>query len=194
MRSKKVPRAVGKHCAQAGRRCRRHGNLVRRRGSHRPEEQDHPPLGQTRQPSFSALGSAHRVDLHLRRNLSQRGQGRGAGSALVQHGDDEPASCGDLRRCRTRTPCGIAARSGWWHLSGKLAVPDNITIVPLPPKCPELNAQENVWQFMRDNWLSNRVFDSIDTLLDHCCDAWNKLEAQPWTVMSLGLRDWAYGS
>jgi len=33
-----------------------------------------------------------------------------------------------------------------WHLSGKLAVPDNITIVPLPPKCPELNPQENVWQ------------------------------------------------
>jgi putative transposase len=52
-----------------------------------------------------------------------------------------------------------------WHLSGKLAVPDNITIVPLPPKCPELNAQENVWQFVRDNWLSNRVFDSIDALL-----------------------------
>ena len=80
-----------------------------------------------------------------------------------------------------------------WHLSSKLAVPDNITIVPLPPKCPELNAQENVWQFMRDNWLSNRVFDSADALLDHCCDAWNKLEAQPWTIMSIGLRGWAHG-
>jgi hypothetical protein len=32
-------------------------------------------------------------------------------------------------------------------------VPSNITIVPLPAKCPELNPQENVWQFMRDNWL-----------------------------------------
>jgi len=80
-----------------------------------------------------------------------------------------------------------------WHLSSQLAVPDNITIVPLPPKCPELNAQENVWQFMRDNWLSNRLFDSIDALLDHCCDAWNKLAAQPWTIMSNGLRDWAHG-
>jgi hypothetical protein len=62
----------------------------------------------------------------------------------------------------------------------------------LPPKCPELNAQENAWQFMRDNWLSTRVFDTIDALLDHCCDAWNKLEAQPWTIMSLGLRDWIH--
>ena len=40
-----------------------------------------------------------------------------------------------------------------WHLSHKLVVPSNITIVPLPAKCPELNPQENVWQFMRDNWL-----------------------------------------
>ena len=80
-----------------------------------------------------------------------------------------------------------------WHLSPKLAVPDNITIVPLPAKCPELNSQENVWQFMRDNWLSNHVFDNIDALLDYCCDAWNKLEATPWVIMSLGLRDWAHG-
>ena len=51
-----------------------------------------------------------------------------------------------------------------WHLSARLAVPDNITIVPLPAKCPELNPQENVWQFMRDNWLSNRVFASYDAI------------------------------
>jgi hypothetical protein len=49
------------------------------------------------------------------------------------------------------------------------------------------------WQFMGDDWLlSNRVFDTTDALLDHCCDGWNKLEAQPWTVMSLGLRDWIH--
>ena len=42
-----------------------------------------------------------------------------------------------------------------WHLSTRLVVPANITIIPLPPKCPELNPVENVWQFMRDNWLSN---------------------------------------
>ena len=67
-----------------------------------------------------------------------------------------------------------------WHLSARLAVPDNITIVALPAKCPELNPQENVWEFMRDNWLSNRVFTCYDNLVDHCCDAWNKLVDQPW--------------
>ena len=33
-----------------------------------------------------------------------------------------------------------------WHLSNRLVVPANITILPLPPKCPELNPVENVWQ------------------------------------------------
>jgi hypothetical protein len=33
-----------------------------------------------------------------------------------------------------------------WHLSGKLRIPSNITLIPLPAKCPELNPQENIWQ------------------------------------------------
>jgi hypothetical protein len=33
-----------------------------------------------------------------------------------------------------------------WHLSTRLVVPPNITIIALPPKCPELNPVENVWQ------------------------------------------------
>jgi transposase len=71
-------------------------------------------------------------------------------------------------------------------------VPNNITTLPLSPKCPELNPVENVWQFMRDNWLSNRVFQSYDTTLDSCCEAWNNLVAQLWIIMSIGLRDWAH--
>ena len=74
-----------------------------------------------------------------------------------------------------------------WHLSTRLVVPTNITIIPLPPKCPELNPVENVWQFMRDNWLSNRIFKSYDDLVDHCCAAWNKLVDQPWRIMSIGF-------
>jgi transposase len=80
-----------------------------------------------------------------------------------------------------------------WHLSGRLEVPANISLLPLPPRAPELNPMENVWQFMRDNWLSNRVFGSRDDIVAHCCEAWNKLIEQPWTIMSIGLRDWANG-
>jgi hypothetical protein len=80
-----------------------------------------------------------------------------------------------------------------WHMSARLIVPLNITLVPLPAKCPELNPQENVWQYMRDNWLSNRVFKSYEDILDHCCFAWKRLVDQPWRIMSIGLRDWANG-
>jgi hypothetical protein len=61
-----------------------------------------------------------------------------------------------------------------WHTTDKLEVPSNISIIALPAKCPELNPVENIWQFMRDNWLSNRVFTSHDNIVDHCCEAWNK--------------------
>jgi transposase len=80
-----------------------------------------------------------------------------------------------------------------WHLSDQVVVPANITLLPLPPKCPELNPVETIWQFLRDNWLSNRVFSSYSNIVDHCCHTWNKLVAQPWTIMSIGLRDWVYG-
>lgn len=81
-----------------------------------------------------------------------------------------------------------------WHRSGRLVVPNNITLVPLPPKCPELNPVENVWEFMRENWLSNRIFKSYEDILDHCCYAWNKLVDQPWRIMSIGTREWALRS
>ena len=64
-------------------------------------------------------------------------------------------------------------------------------LVPLPPRTPELNGQENIWQFMRQNWLSNRIFKSFDDIVDHCCYAWNTLIDQPWKIMSIARRDWA---
>lgn len=53
-----------------------------------------------------------------------------------------------------------------WHMAGKLVVPGNISIVTLPAKCPELNPVENIWQFMRDNRLSNQAFTSYDNIID----------------------------
>ena len=69
-------------------------------------------------------------------------------------------------------PCfsnlGLAALLGdqaGWHLTPKLAIPNNITVLALPPRSPELNPVENVWQFMRDNWLSNRIFKSYEDIV-----------------------------
>jgi transposase len=81
-----------------------------------------------------------------------------------------------------------------WHVSRQLEVPANLTLLLLPPRSPELNPVENVWQFLRDNWLSNRIFTCEADIVDHCCAAWNELMAQPWRIMSLGLRQWAHRS
>ena len=67
------------------------------------------------------------------------------------------------------------------------------TVLALPPRSPELNPVENVWQFMRDNWLSNRIFKSYEDIVALCCQAWNNLIDQPWKIMSLGMRKWAHG-
>ena len=82
-------------------------------------------------------------------------------------------------------------RAGW-HTTAKLTVPKNITIILLPSRSPELNPMENVWQFMRQTWLSNRVFETYGDILDAGCTASNRLIAQPDTIRSIGYRNWAH--
>lgn len=84
-------------------------------------------------------------------------------------------------------------RAGW-HTTAKLNVPKNITPILLPSRAPELNPVENVWQYLRANWLSKRVFDSYDAIIDAACEAWSKLLAEPDTITSIGMRDWAHVS
>ncbi len=78
------------------------------------------------------------------------------------------------------------------HTTGKLDMPGNMTIILLPSRSPELNPVENIWQYMRQNWLSNRVFETNEDILDAGCEAWNKLIAQPETIKSIGTRKWAH--
>ena len=85
----------------------------------------------------------------------------------------------------------ILDRAGW-HWAKALVIPDNITLILLPPRAPELNPVENLWQYLRDNWLSNRIFKSYDDILEICCHAWNQIRKQPWRIMSIGIRDWAH--
>tara|TARA_B100000586_G_scaffold88045_1_gene62518 strand:- start:76 stop:366 length:291 start_codon:yes stop_codon:yes gene_type:complete len=80
-----------------------------------------------------------------------------------------------------------------WHTTGKLNIPSNITLLSLPPRSPELNPVENIWYFMRDNWLSNRIFKSEDEIVSICSDAWNRLIDKPWKIMSIGRRIRAHG-
>ena len=78
-----------------------------------------------------------------------------------------------------------------WHTTRKLKVPKNLTMVLLPPACPELNAAENIWQYLRQTYLSNRVFKNYTAILDACQDAWRKLLDETGRIASIATRDWA---
>jgi len=82
-------------------------------------------------------------------------------------------------------------RAGW-HTTRRLNVPRNITLIFLPSRSPELNPVEQIWQYIRANWLSNRVFETYDEIIDAACDAWNRLVKEPETITSIGMRDWAH--
>ena len=82
---KKFPRPSGGHRAGERHRSRQHRNLVCRRGAHRPEEQDHPPLGKARHQALGADRSTYGLDLYLWRHLPKQRQGRGACFARLQH-------------------------------------------------------------------------------------------------------------
>ncbi len=121
---------------------------------------------------------------------------RGVGAGLVLPRCNTQAMQWHLEEISSQVSLGahailIVDQAGW-HTTGKLEIPSNITLLPLPPRSPELNPVENIWQFMRENLISNRVFKSYDEIVDICSDAWNKLTDQPWRIMSIGLRKWAH--
>ncbi len=78
-----------------------------------------------------------------------------------------------------------------WHVSKALQIPDNITVLTLPPYAPELNPVENVWAYLRANRLAISVFDTYETIVDRCCDAWNVFANDPDRITSIADREYA---
>ncbi|MBB4000741.1 hypothetical protein [Aureimonas pseudogalii] len=64
-------------------------------------------------------------------------------------------------------------------------------MLSLPRRALDLNAVEMIWQFMRDNRISSRVFTEDDDTVVHCRKAGNKLVDQAWKIISSGMRDWS---
>ncbi|MDA1098461.1 MAG: IS630 family transposase, partial [Proteobacteria bacterium] len=122
---------------------------------------------------------------------------RGVGAALVLPRCNTEAMQWHLKEIATQVSLGAHAillvDQAGWHITDKLVVPANITLMLLPSRSPELNPVENIWQFMRENWISNRVFKSYDEIIDISAESWTKLIDQPWRIMSIGLRKWAHG-
>jgi hypothetical protein len=98
---------------------------------------------------------------------------RGTGTALVL-----PAANVDMMNLHlAEISAGVAPDAhavlvidgaGWHQPGGRLKVPQNITLLHLPPYSPELNPVENVWAYLRSNKLSNRIFETYDAVVDAC--------------------------
>jgi len=77
-----------------------------------------------------------------------------------------------------------------WHGSSQLKVPDNITLVPLPPYSPECNLVERIWLYLREKFLSLQVWADHDAIMQACCDAWNALAEDIGRIKSLAFYPW----
>lgn len=77
-----------------------------------------------------------------------------------------------------------------WHDARALCVPEAITLLPLPAYSPELNPVERVWLYLRERFLSLRLFDDTDAIIDACCQAWCALLAEPDRIRSLCAFPW----
>ena len=78
-----------------------------------------------------------------------------------------------------------------YHVANRLAVPENVTLVRLPPYAPELNPVENVWEYLRGNKLAITVFESYDDIVDKACNAWTFFANDPDRIASITTRTWA---
>ena len=79
-----------------------------------------------------------------------------------------------------------------WHSAAGLIVPSNITLVPLPPYAPELNAMEQVWEWMKSHFLYNQSYSDYEDIVDNLAYAWNQVSGNAALVKSIIHREWTY--
>ena len=77
-----------------------------------------------------------------------------------------------------------------WHDHRALRIPDNVTLVTLPPYSPELNPVERVWLHLRERFLSMRLLGDTEAIIDACCSAWIALTKEPGRIRALCDYPW----
>ena len=120
---------------------------------------------------------------------------RAVGAAIIMPHVDAEAMSLHLAEISAQVTPGahvvlLCDGAGWHQTGGRLRVPDNITLLPIPPYTPELNSMENVWQYLRQNKLCALVWDSYDDIVDACVCAWLFLSNDPNRIRSIGSREW----
>jgi hypothetical protein len=72
-----------------------------------------------------------------------------------------------------------------WHTAGDIATPCNTSFVSLPPYSPSLNPAERVWLYLRERFLSLRLFADLGDIIDGSCKAWNRLLTEQGRLATL---------
>jgi hypothetical protein len=121
---------------------------------------------------------------------------RAVGAAIIMPAVNSEAMNEHLKEISTQVAPGshavlVCDGAGWHQRGGRLLVPDNITLLPLPAYAPELNPMENVWDYLRGNHLSHRVWDTYEAIVEACANAWRCLVNDPERIRSIARRDWA---
>jgi hypothetical protein len=83
-----------------------------------------------------------------------------ANTQAMQHHLDEIA-----RTLAPKAHAILVLDQAGWHTTDKLRLPQSLSLLPLPSKSPELNPVENVWQFLRQTKLSNRIFAGYEAIV-----------------------------
>jgi hypothetical protein len=88
------------------------------------------------------------------------------------------------------TRCSSSTRPGGTPPASSISPPTSPSC-PCRRLAPELNLAENIWKYLRQNYLGNRVFADYTAILDACQDAWRKLLAGAGRITSIAQRQWA---
>jgi transposase len=77
-----------------------------------------------------------------------------------------------------------------WHVATALKVPANISLLALPPYSPEMNPVERIWLYLKERYLSHRLLDDYEAIVDAACNAWLRLTTEAGRLASLTGYPW----
>ena len=72
-----------------------------------------------------------------------------------------------------------------WHVSQRLQVPENIRLIKLPPRSPELNPSEHIWEELREKNFANKALKDLDDVENKLCQGLNDLASNPEKLRSM---------
>ena len=188
---KRVPRGRGKDRGRQEDRACPHRDRSTRPGSARRTRSrgDGRGAGPDRRPRTT---NAPRRPTSSARSVRSSARGR-LRAAPLQHRRNEPAPGRDRAGGGAQSACTPPRRPGWLaHVrQARRAAQCHTRAV-----AAEVSGTEPGRKYLavpaRQLAVEFCVFTSYGNIVDHCCDTWNKLIAQPWHIMSIGLRDWAH--